>query len=172
MNDNFVRIEDTKGHAFLMEIWTPSTATNLKFWHCDRTRYQAGDWEAIHKGFVRFTSGDAFLAPRNAAPVVPTYCFSGAPRNLGDLYLGGPDSGTAADRQRDALAPLGVAVRDPLFPWGMVLYNFVEEYGRTTGRGVVKQDWVVALAPGEILWRRPTQQDMLTTMANSGQSQT
>jgi hypothetical protein len=85
--------------------------------------------------------------------------------------LGEPGSGTAADRQRDALAPLGVAVRDPLFPWGMVLYNFVEEYGRTTGRGVVKQDWVVALAPGEILWRKPTQEDM-AMMATSGQNHT
>jgi hypothetical protein len=165
MNDNVVMIEDTKGHAFLMEIWTPSTATNLKFWHCDRTRYQAGDWEAIHKGFVRFTSGDAFLAPRNSAPVVPTYCFSGAPHDLADLYLGEPGSGSAADRQREALSKLGVAVRNPLFPWGMVLYNFVQDYGRTTGRGVVKQDFVLALAPGEILWRQPTLQDALERFA-------
>ena len=171
MTEKTILITDSKVQAFFMTIWTPSTATNLKFWHCDRTRYQAGDWGAIHKGFVRFTSGDAFLAPRNSAPVVPTLCLSGAPHNLGDLYLGEPGSGTAADRQRDALAPLGVAVRDPLFQWGMVLYNFVEEYGRTTGRGVVKQDWVVALAPGEILWRQPTHQDM-AMMATSGQNHT
>jgi hypothetical protein len=170
MNDNFVRIEDTKGHAFLMEIWTPSTATNLKFWHCDRTRYQSGDWEALHKGFVRFTSGDAFLAPRNSAPVVPTMCLSGAPRNLADLYLGEPGSGTAADRDRDALAPLGMFVRNPLFQWGMVLYNFVEEYGKTIGKGVVRQNFVLALTPGEIFWRQPTQLECLTMMASSVQN--
>jgi hypothetical protein len=152
MNDHVVMIEDTRGVRFLMEIWTPSTATNLKFWHCDRTRYQIGDWEAIHKGFIRYTSGDAFLTPRNYSPVIPSYCFSGAVQNLADLYLGGPDSADAHDL-------------DTPFEWGMVLYNFVSEYGRTTGSGVVKQNWVLALKPGEILWRQPTQQDFFDIAA-------
>jgi hypothetical protein len=168
MKDNIVMIEDTHGHAFLMEIWTPSTATNLKFWHCDRTRYQAGDWEAIHKGFVRFTSGDALLAPRNSSPVVPALCLTGAPGNLADLYLG--EAGSAAPVDREALSEFGMVIRDGVFRWGMVLYNFVEEYGKTTGRGVVKHNWVLTLAPGEIFWRQPTQQDFLTTMASSVQN--
>jgi hypothetical protein len=54
----------------------------------------------------------------------------------------------------------------------MVLYNFVEEYGRTTGRGVVKHNWVMALVPGEIFWRKPTQEDCLRMMVNSAQNVT
>jgi hypothetical protein len=138
MNDNFVRIEDTKGHAFLMEIWTPSTATNLKFWHCDWTRYQVGDWEAIHKGFLHFPSGDAFLGPRNGAPVVPARCLTGAPGPLSNLYLG--EAGSAAPVHRDELEKFGMVIRDGVFRWGMILFKFVEEYGRTTGTGVVQQD--------------------------------
>jgi hypothetical protein len=164
MNDNFVRIEDTKGHAFLMEIWTPSTATNLKFWHCDRTRYQIGDWEAVHKGFLRFPSGDAFLGPKGSAPVVHALCLTGAPGPLSNLYLG--EVGSAEPVHRYDLEEFGMTIRDGVFRWGMILYKFVEEFGRTTGTGVVRQDWVLGLTSGEIFWRQATQMDILTMMNN------
>ena len=50
MRRNKVKISDENGHSFKMRIWTPSSTTNLKFWNCDRIRYQAGDWETIDKG--------------------------------------------------------------------------------------------------------------------------
>src|SRR5437868_12739727 len=88
MRRNKVKIRDGKGQSFKMLIWTPSSATNLKFWNCDRTRYQAGDWEAIDKGFIRHTDGDAFLADRKS-PILPGYCFSGAGFGVfNDLFLG------------------------------------------------------------------------------------
>jgi hypothetical protein len=148
MTENVIMIQDSKVQAFFITIWTPSTATNLKFWHCDRTRYQTGDWETIDKGFIRPVSGDAFLTSRKS-PVVPGYCFSGAGNaTYVDLYLGEPDSADGHDNE--------------YFQWGMALYNYTNGYGgvQESGKGEVKQKWVVALEPGEIWWKKATQADI------------
>jgi hypothetical protein len=147
MKDNTIEILGSHGRAFFLEIWTPSTATNLKFWRCDRTRYQDGDGETIDKGFIRFNCGDAFLADRRS-PVFLGYCFSGNSETFKDLFLGEPGAVDGHDYE--------------LFKWGMVLYDYVDVYGvKDSGRGVVKQNWVLALEPGDIWWKKATIRDMI-----------
>jgi hypothetical protein len=147
MTESTILILDSKAQTFLMVIWTPSTATNLKFWHCDRTRYQTGDWETINKGFIRPTSGDAFLTNRKS-PVLPGYCFSGASATFVDLFLGETGSVDGHDYE--------------WFKWGLALYNYTNGYGgvQDSGKGEVKQSWVSALEPGQIWWKKATEEDM------------
>jgi hypothetical protein len=155
MTEYTIMIEDSKAQAVFMAIWTPSTATNLKFWNCDRTRYQTGDWETIDKGFIRPTSGDAFLADRKS-PVLPGYCFSGASATFVDLFLG--ESGSADGHDYE------------LFKWGIVLHNYIDGSGvKDSGKGEVKQKWVLALEPGRIWWKKATTSDLFAVGMKRGQ---
>jgi hypothetical protein len=157
MKDNTILIEDTRGHAFFLEIWTPSTATNLKFWHCDRSRYQGGDWEAMDKGYIRFSSGDAFLADPKS-PVLEGYCYSGAgAATFKDLFLGEPGAVDGHDNQ--------------LFEWGMVLHDYSDGYGgvKDNGWGEVKQKWVLSLDPGQFTWKKATMADAVRVGASRAQ---
>jgi hypothetical protein len=147
MTENTILISDSKVQSFLLKVWTPSTATNLKFWHCDRTRYQTGDWETVDKGFIRLTSGDAFLTNRKS-PVLPGYCFSGASASFVDLFLREPGSADGHDYE--------------LYKWGIALHNYTDGYGRVqdSGKGEIKQSWSLALEPGPILWKKATDEDL------------
>jgi hypothetical protein len=146
MTDYVIQIQDSYTRVFFMTIWTPSTATNLKFWKCDRTRYQNGDWETSDKGFIRFSSGDAFLADPKGA-VVPGYCFSGYHASYNSLYLGEPDSISGHDYEA--------------FKWGIVLREYMGGMGvLDSGTGEIKQSWVLALQPGTIWWKKATMEDM------------
>lgn len=159
MNKSIIMIEDSHAKAFFMTVWTPSTATNLKFWNCDKTRYQSGDWETSDQGFLRPSQGDAFLTNRSS-PVVPGYCFSGAGNaTYVDLYLGEP--GAIDGSERD------------YFAWGMALYGYSNGYGNVqdSGKGEVKQKWVLSLEPGQIWWKQATQGDLVkVAMKRSGAS--
>src|SRR5258705_4054258 len=149
MTERFILVQDSKGHAFFMTIWTPSTATNLKFWHCDRTRYQTGDWETNDKGFIRYNRGDAFLTNRKSA-VLPGYCFSGTGNaTYVDLFMGEPGSADGHDYE--------------YFQWGMALYSYSDGFGgvQESGKGEIKQKWVTTLEPGQIWWKKATVGDMI-----------
>jgi hypothetical protein len=160
MKSNVILIKDSWSRAFLVTIWTPSTATNFKFWNCDRTRYQAGDWEAINKGYIQPTRGDAFLTSRRS-PVVPGYCFSGAgDRTYVDLYMGKPDSIDGHDNE--------------YFRWGIALYKYTDGFGgvQDGGTGEVLQNWVQSLHPGLLTWKKATESDVATVSSTQAQEAT
>lgn len=147
MTENFIMIEDSRARAFFLTIWTPSLQTNLKFWNCDRTRYQVGDWESSDKGFIRPVIGDAFLTK---SPEVPGYCFSGAGKGVfTDLYLAESNAIDGHDYE--------------IIKWGMVLFNYTNGYDsvKSNGRGEVRQSWTMNFEPGPIWWKKPTTNDVL-----------
>jgi hypothetical protein len=160
MTENVVLIRDSKARAFFVTIWTTSTATDLKFWNCGRTRYQVGDWETNDNGFLRPNSGDAFLTNRKS-PVDPGYGFSGTgDATYVDLYLGEFGSVDGHD--------------DEHFKWGMALYQYTDGFGgvQDSGKGEVRQNWVQTLHPGEIWWKKTTVGDLMGVLSERDEQAT
>src|SRR5262249_9073320 len=116
MRYNLIKITDSKGRWFLIEIWTPSNWTRLKFWQGDSSDRE-GDWQTLDKGFLSVNSGDARRSKgvRTTDPVA----LAKSAISDADLWLGKPGANNASP-----------------FIYGVILYGYDNARGtNSSGTG-------------------------------------
>ena len=136
-----VKIKDSSGHAFNVEISTPTMARlafelarsgNFRTW---RPSFWGGDWKALDLGSIRYSKGEVWYR-RSGSDFGPGFV-AGDVRHLDIfLYKGGE---TGED------------------DWGIALRSFFSLNGMTSsgGAGYLDQPWSLQINPGTISWDIP-----------------